>query len=42
MTGAPGSTAEKVAQFYNRISGVEGVIKAKRDQLAFVEQELGR
>ncbi len=41
MKGRKDQLREKVAQFYNQISGVDGVIKAKRDQLTFIEQELG-
>jgi len=41
MQGRQEQLREKVAQFHNQISGVEGLIKAKRDQFAFVEQELG-
>ena len=41
MKGRKEQLREKIVQFYNQISGVEGLIQAKRDQLAFVEQELG-
>ena len=41
MKGREDQLREKIAQFYNQISGVDGMIKAKRDQLAFVEKELG-
>ena len=41
MQGREDQLREKVAQFYNQISGVEGLIDAKQDQLALVEQELG-
>ena len=41
MEGRQDQLREKVAQFYNQISGVEGLIKARTDQLDFVEQELG-
>lgn len=40
MKGRKEQLREKIEQFYNQISGVEGLIQAKRDQLAFVEQEL--
>lgn len=31
---------EKIVQFHNQIEGVEGLAQSKRDQLAFLEQEL--
>jgi HlyD family type I secretion membrane fusion protein len=31
---------EKVAQFKNQIAGVDGLIRAKQEQLTFIEQEL--
>ncbi|MBC7285122.1 HlyD family type I secretion periplasmic adaptor subunit [Hoeflea sp.] len=40
MKGRNDQLREKVAQFYNQISGVEGLIKARRDQLTFIEREL--
>lgn len=40
MTGRKTQLLEKIAQFRNQISGVEGVTGAKRDQLALIEQEL--
>src|SRR6056297_81268 len=40
MKGRKEQLAEKVAQFYNQISGVDGLITAKRDQLSFIEKEL--
>lgn len=41
MKGRKEQLRAKIVQFYNQISGVEGLTQAKRDQLAFVEQELG-
>jgi len=32
---------EKIVQFHNQITGVRGLAQSKRDQLAFLEQELG-
>jgi HlyD family secretion protein len=40
MRGRETQLREKIAQFHNRISGVEGVTGAKHDQLALIEQEL--
>lgn len=40
MKGRKDQLREKIAQFYNQVSGVDGLIKAKRDQLSFIEQEL--
>ncbi|MBC7155440.1 MAG: HlyD family type I secretion periplasmic adaptor subunit [Rhodobacteraceae bacterium] len=40
MKGRKDQLDEKVAQFYNQISGVEGLIIAKREQLSFIEKEL--
>ena len=40
MKGRKEQLAEKVAQFYNQISGVDGLITAKREQLSFIEKEL--
>ncbi|RKF12437.1 HlyD family type I secretion periplasmic adaptor subunit [Roseovarius spongiae] len=40
MKGRQDQLREKVAQFYNQIAGVKGLVKAKRDQLSFIEQEL--
>jgi HlyD family secretion protein len=40
MTGRETQLREKIAQFRNQISGVEGVTGAKRDQLELIEQEL--
>lgn len=40
MKGRKDQLREKVAQFYNQVSGVDGLIKAKRDQLTFIEREL--
>ncbi|MFB9151597.1 HlyD family type I secretion periplasmic adaptor subunit [Roseovarius ramblicola] len=40
MQGRQDQLREKVAQFHNQISGVAGLIKAKKDQLTFVEKEL--
>jgi HlyD family secretion protein len=41
MKGRKDQLREKAAQFRNRISGVEGLIMAKRDQLSSIEKELG-
>lgn len=40
MSGRQDQLREKVAQFHNQISGVAGLVKAKKDQLTFVEKEL--
>ncbi|WP_372675362.1 HlyD family type I secretion periplasmic adaptor subunit [Aquicoccus sp.] len=40
MRGRKEQLSEKVEQFLNQISGVDGLIKAKRDQLGFIEKEL--
>lgn len=40
MKGRQEQLREKIAQFHNQTSGVDGLIKAKHDQLAFIEQEL--
>ena len=40
MKGRKEQMHEKIAQFGNQISGVEALIGAKRDQLAFMEKEL--
>ncbi|MBE0454272.1 HlyD family type I secretion periplasmic adaptor subunit [Roseovarius autotrophicus] len=40
MKGRKDQLAEKIAQFHNQISGVDGLITAKREQLAFLEKEL--
>jgi HlyD family type I secretion membrane fusion protein len=40
MKGRKEQLREKIAQFGNQLSGVEGLITAKQDQLAFVEKEL--
>ncbi|WP_417463031.1 HlyD family type I secretion periplasmic adaptor subunit [Kordiimonas sp.] len=41
MKGRKEQLREKIAQFGNQLSGVSGLISAKEDQLAFLEQELG-
>jgi len=40
MKGRHEQLREKIVQFRNQISGVEGLITAKQEQLAFIEQEL--
>lgn len=40
MGGRKEQLREKIAQFGNQISGVEGLIKAKKEQLTFLEKEL--
>lgn len=40
MMGRKTQLREKIAQFHNQMSGVEGVTGAKRDQLDLIEQEL--
>jgi len=41
MKGRKEQLREKIVQFGNQTSGVEGLISAKREQVAFIEQELG-
>ncbi|WP_428515094.1 HlyD family type I secretion periplasmic adaptor subunit [Roseovarius sp.] len=40
MEGRKDQLFEQVAQLHNQISGVKGMIKAKQDQLTFIEKEL--
>jgi HlyD family secretion protein len=40
MDGRKEQLREKIAQFGNQVSGVEGLIKAKEEQLTFLEKEL--
>lgn len=40
MEGRKEQLREKIAQFGNQVLGVEGLIKAKKEQLAFLEKEL--
>ncbi len=40
MKGRKEQLHEKIAQFGNQISGVDGLITAKNEQLSFIEQEL--
>jgi HlyD family secretion protein len=40
IKGRKDQLAEKAAQFHNQISGVDGLITAKREQLNFIEKEL--
>ncbi|WP_050929941.1 HlyD family type I secretion periplasmic adaptor subunit [Aestuariivita boseongensis] len=40
MKGRKEQLREKIAQFFNQISGVESLIVAKQEQLSFIEKEL--
>lgn len=40
MNGRKEQLREKIVQFGNQVSGVEGMMAAKQDQLGFIEQEL--
>lgn len=40
LNGRKDQLAERILQFGNQISGVEALIKAKQEQLSFIEQEL--
>jgi HlyD family secretion protein len=40
IKGRQDQLREKIAQFYNQLEGVDGLINAKRDQLSYIEQEM--